>query len=172
MTENKKNGKNQSGRHRSVARLSSVQALYEMAIRDAAVDDVLKEFSSQRWKGADEEQSEPLAKPDVRFMGELVRGVRERSQDLELIIKTVLDKNNTWERFEVLLQTILRAGAYELLERVEISARVIINEYLEVTHAFFAEREASLVNGILDKLAKKLRADELDSSNASANIDG
>ena len=72
-----------------------------------------------------------------------------------------MSNNNKFVRFEVLLRTILRAGTYELLERVEIPPRVIINEYLEVTHAFYAENEASLVNGILDKLAQKLRAAEM-----------
>ena len=160
MTNTNTNGKKQSGRHRSVARLAGVQALYEMTITNAAVDDVLKEFSSQRWKGADEEQPEPLAKPDVRFMGELVRGVAARLDDLDQIVGTALEEKNTIERFEVLLRTILRAGTYELLERTEIPYRVVINEYLEVTHAFFAESEASLVNGILDQLAKKLRTPE------------
>lgn len=167
MTDLNKNGKKKSGRHRSVARLAGVQALYEMAITHAAVDDVLQEFTAQRWKGADEEQSEPLATPDVRFMGELVRGVSERFDDLNQLVMTVLDDKNSFDRFEVLLQTILRASAYELLERTEIPPRVIINEYIEVAHAFFAEKEASLVNGVLDKLAQKLRADEM--SNVEIN---
>ena len=172
MTDIKNIGKKQSGRHRSVARLAGVQALYEMAITSAIVEDVLKEFSSQRWKGADEEQSEPLAKPDVRFMGELVRGVASQSSNLDQLIKTVLREKNSFERFEVLLQTIIRAGAYELLERIEIPARVVINEYLEVTHAFFDESEASLVNGILDKLAQKLRTPEMANTDTSANSNG
>ena len=161
MTDMHQNGKEQEGRHRSVARLAGVQALYEMAITGAAVVNVLNEFSSQRWKGADEEQLVPLAKPDVRFLGELVRGVSDRSDDLDQLIGTVLEHNNSLERFEILLRTILRAGTYELLERIEIPPRVVINEYLEVTHAFFAENEASLVNGILDKLAHKLRSEEM-----------
>jgi transcription antitermination protein NusB len=165
------NGKKQSGRHRSVARLAGVQALYEMAITNAAVDDVLKEFSSQRWKGADEELPEPLAKPDVRFMGELVRGVITRLEDLDQIISTTLEEKSSVERFEVLLRTILRAGAFELLERTEIPPRVVINEYIEVTHAFFAESEASLVNGILDKLAKKLRTPETVKTDPDPDLD-
>jgi len=172
MTDSEKSGKNQEGRHRRAARLAAVQALYEMAITNADVVNVLKEFAAQRWKGADEDLPDALAKPDTRFLGELVRGVLARAEDLDQLIGTVLQKNNVLERFEVLLRTILRAGAYELLERVEIPPRVVINEYLEVTHAFYAENEASLVNGILDKLAKKLRSSEMASMVDGAKANG
>jgi N utilization substance protein B len=161
MPETGEKRKKKDGRQRSVARLVAVQALYERAVRNADVSDVLAEFLSQRWQGADEENPAPLAKPDVRFMGELVRGVSEKQGDLELLIGTALDTENDFERYEVLLRTILLAGAYELLERPDVPPRVVINEYLDVTHAFFAEREAALVNGILDKLARKLRPREM-----------
>jgi N utilization substance protein B len=51
----------------------------------------------------------------------------------------------------------LRAGAYELAERPDIPIRVVINEYVNVTHAFFAGRETALVNAVLDRLSRILR---------------
>ncbi|MEQ8196281.1 MAG: transcription antitermination factor NusB [Rhodospirillales bacterium] len=153
--------KKQDGRQRSVARLAAVQALYERAIRHAEASDILAEFHSQRWLGADEENTEPLAKPDVGFMGDLVRGVSEKQDDLELMIGSALDDGNDFKRYEVLLQTILLAAAYELFARPDVPPRVVINEYLDVAHAFFADKEAALVNGVLDKLARKLRPQEM-----------
>ena len=56
---------------------------------------------------------------------------------------------------------MLRAGAYELLARQEIPARVVINEYVDIAHAFFAQKEPKLVNAVLDNVARRLRPDEL-----------
>jgi N utilization substance protein B len=60
-------------------------------------------------------------------------------------------------RLEVLLRAILRAGAYELLEMPDVPGRVVISEYLELAHAFYAGKEPPLVNAVLDQLATRLR---------------
>ena len=64
-------------------------------------------------------------------------------------------------RLETTLRAILRAGAYELLARSDIPPRVVISEYLDVAHAFFAGKEPAMVNGVLDKLAHVLREGDL-----------
>ena len=40
--------------------------------------------------------------------------------------------------------------------------RVRINEYIEVAHAFFSDEEPKVVNGILDRLARRLRPTEFE----------
>ncbi len=57
---------------------------------------------------------------------------------------------------------ILRAGAYELLGRTDVPPRVVISEYLDVAHAFFAGKEPGMVNGVLDRLARVLRPGDFD----------
>jgi N utilization substance protein B len=42
-----------------------------------------------------------------------------------------------------------------------VPPRVAINEYVEIAHSFFGGREPNLVNGLLDRLAKERREDEL-----------
>ena len=49
---------------------------------------------------------------------------------------------------------------YELLHRLDVPARVIITEYVEVAGAFFSEDEPKVVNAVLDKLARKHRPKE------------
>jgi N utilization substance protein B len=44
---------------------------------------------------------------------------------------------------------------------VETHPRIVISEYVDVAHAFFAGREPAMVNGVLDKLARAIRADDL-----------
>ena len=60
-----------------------------------------------------------------------------------------------------MLRAILRAGAYELLARADVPAPVVISEYLDIGHAFFAGKEPGLINGVLDRLARILRAERL-----------
>lgn len=52
---------------------------------------------------------------------------------------------------------ILRAGAYELVARADVPTASAISEYVDVAHAFFDEREAKFVNGVLDAVAKAVR---------------
>ena len=58
---------------------------------------------------------------------------------------------------DAILRAILRAGTFELMEEAAVPPRVVINEYVNVAHAFFAGDEPRVVNGVLDALARKLR---------------
>ena len=65
------------------------------------------------------------------------------------------------KRVEAVLRAILRAGAYELLFRKDVPARVVITEYVDVAHGFYGDDEPGLVNAVLDTLAREVRGDEL-----------
>jgi N utilization substance protein B len=142
---------------RSAARLACVQALYEIDVSGASSDPVLREFMTERWKNAGDGST--LAEPDVAFLADLVHGVCTQIPWLDREIEAAL---NEWslERLEILLRAILRAGAYELAERPDIPIRVVINEYVNVAHAFFAGKETALVNAVLDRLSRTLRANQ------------
>jgi N utilization substance protein B len=140
---------------RSAARLACVQALYEIDVSGASSDPVLREFMTERWKNAT--NGSILAEPDVAFLADLVHGVCTQSSRLDREIEAALDEWSL-ERLEILLRAILRAGAFELAERPDIPIRVVINEYVEVAHAFFAGKETALVNAVLDRLSRILRA--------------
>ena len=61
----------------------------------------------------------------------------------------------------MVLRAIFRLGTYELLSVDDVPVRVVISEYVDLTHAFFAGREQGLVNGVLDKIARVVREDEI-----------
>ena len=151
------------GGRRSAARLIAVQALYEMEMAGAPADAVLCQFMERRWgRRSEEESGVPQVDPDPRWLAILVRGVAERMAELDEAIGAALDKARPLKRLEVLLRAILRAGAYELLSQADVPARVVINEYMNITHAFFAGKEPNLVNGVLDRLGHVLRREELE----------
>lgn len=136
---------------RRAARLAAVQALYQRDLNEMSPAEIVAEFITHR--------QEELG--DRGFFGELVNGVAGRLPDIDGMVSGALSEGWTVERLEAVLRAILRAGVFELLERKDVPPRVIISEYVEIAHSFFAGREPAMVNGVLDKLAHVLRAEEL-----------
>lgn len=143
---------------RSAARLAAVQALYQMELSGAGPESALLE-QAQRAKDPDADYAAPV-EPDPRFLGDLVRGVGGRREDVDRMVSAALSKDWPLERLEAVLRAILRAGAWELLSRPDIDAAVVITEYMRIAEAFFDGGEPKLVNGVLDRLATTLRQPE------------
>lgn len=153
---------------RSAARLNAVQALYQMAISGGAADSIIGQFAAAGPKGrADDDDDEPVAEADQALFAELVRGTHAQLSQVDDMLAACLDDSWPAERMEILLRAILRCGAYELFFRPDVPARVVISEYIRVTDAFFEGKEPSLVNAVLDRLARVLRPDELAEQDSS-----
>lgn len=155
--------KRKTGPRRRAARLFAVQALYEIEVSGAMVDAVLAEFRNNRWKEAEREggAANALAKPSPALFAELVHGVAEHNSELDEVINPALAGDSCAARMEPLLKVILRAAVHELMNPDrDVSAAIIISEYVDITHAFFSGNETSLVNGVLGALARRLRPDE------------
>ena len=143
---------------RSAARLFAVQALYQIERSGAAPEAVIQEFLEHRQE--QEVDGVPLVSPDLAQFRALVLGVCEEVHDLDNMLLAVLDVDWTLERLESLLLALLRAGIHEIASRQDIPARVVINEYVDLAHAFYGGKEPGLVNGVLDRLARNLREEE------------
>jgi N utilization substance protein B len=147
-------------RKRSVARLAAVQALYQIDLSSTPPDLVVAEFLKHRL-GRDVD-GDNYGEADAALFADIVKGATARREDLDRAISGVLTPDWPLDRLETVLRAVLRAGAYELLARPDVPARVIISEYLDVAHAFFAGKEPGLVNGVLDRLGHLLRSGDLD----------
>jgi transcription antitermination protein NusB len=161
--ENQQQSGNEKISHRNSARIAAVQALYEIDVTGAPTDNVLSEFMTHRWKGAAiDDNDAPIEIPsfDTELLKDIIEGVSAGQVQFDAQIAEELSGVWTMERLELLIRAILRAGTYELTSRIDIPKRVVINEYVNVAHAFFVENEPSMVNGVLDKLAQKLRKHE------------
>ena len=158
------------GRARSSARLAAVQALYQIEISQGDAEQVIGEFTKHRFDDAIEGME--LVKPDPVLFAELVRGTLLARRDLDDMIAAVLTEDWTIERLERLLHCILRAGAYELADRTDTPARVVISEYVDLADAFYGQKETGLINGVLDRLARELRPHELAVPGGSAKATG
>lgn len=160
---------------RSAARLSAVQALYQMEFGGTDLNAVIHEFAELR-RDADDEDGEftVIAGADLTFFSELLRGVVRLQRDIDPVIDKRLADGWRFVRVDATVRQILRAALYELIDRPDVPARAIVNEYVEVAKAFFENGdEPKLVNGVLDQLARGYRAGEFaDVSAKPADADG
>ena len=141
---------------RSVARLAAVQALYQHQMERTPLAKLLDEFHQHRL-GREIDGEEPLAEPEIEFFDDLVQGAIARQGEIDELLVARLADGWTLARLDKTLLQILRCGAYELLARQDVPAASAISEYVDVAHAFFDEREAKFVNGVLDAVAKAAR---------------
>lgn len=145
----------------SASRLAAVQALYQLDLDSVGLEQALDTVKA-RGASLDEGLS---AEIDPQRMETIVRGVAgDRGGRLDEMIDGALSGGWNAERLESLMRVILRAGIYELLECPDVPARVVINEYVEVARAFFDRNEPGMVNAVLDRLARILRAGEFTAS--------
>jgi N utilization substance protein B len=143
---------------RHAARLAAVQAIYQMELTGSDAESVIQEFSEHRFGHEVEGASAPL--PDMEFFADIVRGVPHHQIAIDRIIAHGLAAGWTLQRIDSILRAILRAAAYELEMRADVPARVVIDEYVDIAHAFFGGEEPAFVNALLDRAAHKKRAAE------------
>lgn len=148
----------ESARARSASRLAAVQALYQMELSGTGVSSVIREFQDHRL-GAEIDGAE-YRHADPDFFADLVQGVVSRQMDIDAEVNGRLAEGWRLPRLDSILRALLRAAAYELMARDDVPARVVIDEYVDVAHAFFEGAEPGFVNGVLDRIARHLRAAE------------
>ncbi len=147
---------NSRAKARSAARLGAVQALYQHQMQGTAQAKLLDEFHQHRLGQVVED--EEYAEADVDFFDDVVSGVIARKDEIDTKLVEKLAEGWTIARLDKTLLQILRAGTYELMARPDIPTGTAIGEYIDVAKAFFDDREAKFVNGVLDAVVKDARA--------------
>jgi len=135
--------------------LAAVQALYQVEIGGATPEAVIAEFRAERL--GREIDGEDYGDADPAMFDELVKGVMRRRAEIDPLISDSLSKGWSLDRIERLARLVLQLGVYELLAKADVPVAVVIDEYVDLTHAFFAGPEPKFVHGVLDRLGKRLR---------------
>lgn len=143
---------------RGAARLAAVQALYQMDIAGAGINDIFAEFESH-WLG-NEVEGETYLPAEAAFFRDVVSGVVRDQKKLDPLIDEALSKGWPLKRIEAILRAVLRAGAYELEHRKDVPGRVVVSEYVDVANAFVDREETGMVNAVLDQIGRQFRGDE------------
>ncbi|MEZ5648252.1 MAG: transcription antitermination factor NusB [Alphaproteobacteria bacterium] len=148
------------------ARLAAVQGLYQMELTGVRPPMILFEFGLRGMVpelDAKEIDIQGLEMDQSRFE-RLVRGVAEQRESLDAQLVTALPEDWPLDRLDSVMRAILRAGIFELLHFSEVPGRVVIDEYVDIAHAFFGGKEPAMINGVLDSLAHKVRKAEFSAS--------
>ena len=140
---------------RSAARLAAVQALYQHTMEGTAAIKLIDEFHQHRL--GREIEDVHYADAEIDFFDDLVTGSLEKLQEIDAMIMSKLADGWTVARLDKTMLQILRAGAYELMQRSDVPTGSAISEYVDVAKAFFDDREAKFVNGVLDAIGKEVR---------------
>ncbi|MDZ7853727.1 MAG: transcription antitermination factor NusB [Halomonas sp.] len=152
--------KAQQSRH--AARELAVQGLYQWQMTGKSITAVEAEFRSQL-ADDDLEDHENWHKvmefADLALFHELLHNVANQRRELDAAIAPLLDRR--LQDLDPIELAILRLGAYELSRRLEVPYRAVINEGVELAKSFGATDGHKYVNGILDKLAGRLRSAEV-----------
>mgnify|MGYP001182988363 CR=1 FL=1 len=142
---------------KSSARLFAVQILFEMEINGKKINNILERLTDEYL--IEISRLNKTEKADKSHLIKILKGVIKNQKDIDLNIK---DNLIGWSlsRIDSVSRAILRSALYELRECNDIPAKVIINEYIEISKSFFEGEEPNFINGILDKISKIYRPNE------------
>ena len=130
-------------RKRSKSREYALQMLYQVDIRNADCQQILKEF----WQAHEPSQ-------EVKeFANQLTEGTVKHLPDIDPLIARHADNWNL-KRMAVIDRNILRLGVYELFYVREVPPKVCLNEAIELAKRFGDAESGKFINGILDSVYK------------------
>lgn len=139
-----------SPRARISARRSAVQAYYQWLMNKQPMAALIREFEADRSE---------IKKADKEYFHDLLQGMSRHAGELEGLLAPLLDRQLA--DVDQVERAILTLGLYELVHHPELPWRVVINEAVELAKMFGAEQSHKYINGVLDKAAHQLRAEEI-----------
>jgi N utilization substance protein B len=139
--------KNRTPRHR--AREFALQGLYQWLLNNEPASAVVNHIRS----------AHGFEKADGEYFTELLNGAIHQSVELRETIAPTIDR--AVSELSPIEHAVLLLGAWELKNKIEIPYRVVINEAVELAKSFGGVDGHKYVNGVLDRLAGKLRPDEV-----------
>ncbi len=134
---------------RSKARRVALQAIYQWQMTADQPEDLIAQYKADRdqFGGADSAYFEELVYKVINQVEAL------DNQYADLHERQMID-------VDPIEKAVLRIATYELAERLDVPYKVVINEAVALAKKFGAEQSHTFVNGVLDKLARTLRAVE------------
>ncbi|MFA7552600.1 MAG: transcription antitermination factor NusB [Spongiibacteraceae bacterium] len=134
---------------RRKARHYGMQALYQWQMTKYPVAEIELQFLADY----------DFAKVDIEYFHDIIHHVPANLEELESAFEPFLDRAN--DDLDPIERSLLRLGSYELIKRIDIPYRVIINEAVALAKKFGATDGHKYINGVLDKLAHQVRSVEI-----------
>lgn len=137
------------GNARSRARRLAMQAIFEWQMTANDPQSIITQTRTEQ----------NMRNVDDDYFAELVINITNNIAELDKHIKPLLERD--LDEVDLVEKAVLRLGAYELVYRPDVPYKVVINEAVELAKTFGAEQGHRFVNGLMDKLAEKLRSTEM-----------
>ncbi|MDD7804637.1 MAG: transcription antitermination factor NusB [Endozoicomonas sp. (ex Botrylloides leachii)] len=134
---------------RRKARQLALQALYQWQMTQLSVDKIEAQFKTDN----------DMSKIDEDYFNLIIHGVPRQINHIDEAMTPALDR--PLDQLDPVELAVLRIGCYELVNQPDVPYRVVINEAIELVKRFGAQDSHRYINGILDKLAPRLRAKEV-----------
>ena len=134
---------------RTYARQSALQALYQWQLTGQNLNEIEQQFV----------QEERLKNVQRSYFVELFHGVPKQLHAIDEALAQFIDR--PIEQIDPVERAILRLSVYELINRLDVPYRVILNEGISLAKRFGAEESHKYINGILDKVAQQCRSIEI-----------
>jgi N utilization substance protein B len=139
----------------SITRLVLVQSLYQMEIAGTDVNEIIDSLNSRII--FDSSEDELINDINKSLFSNLINEIIEKQIIIDKEIKKLLSDDWDFNRLDKILIAILRSAFYEIIFQSNTPYKVIIDEYVEISHSFFSGKEPNFTNAILDKLAEMHR---------------
>ena len=139
-------------RARGKSRRLAMQAIYQWQMTGDNISDIKQQFFEEN----------DMAKLDAVFFSEVVSGVASSISELDPLLEKYMSRSV--ESVDPVERSIIRIAAYEFINRLDVPYRVVLNEAINITKEFCAEKSHTFVNAVLDKVAIEIRHIEVQSS--------
>jgi len=136
----------------SITRLVLVQSLYQMEIAGTDVNEIIDSLNSRII--FDSSEDELINDINKSLFSNLINEIIEKQIIIDKEIKKLLSDDWDFNRLDKILIAILRSAFYEIIFQSNTPYKVIIDEYVEISHSFFSGKEPNFTNAILDKLSE------------------
>ncbi|MDD5035357.1 MAG: transcription antitermination factor NusB [Methylococcaceae bacterium] len=134
---------------RTQARRSALQAIYQWQVTGCDLSEIERQFIEEHG----------LGNADPQYFNELLHEIPKRLDSIDAALGEFIDRSLA--EIDPVERAALRIGAYELLFKLDVPYRVVLNECVNLTKAFGSAHGHKYINGILDKIAHKHRSVEL-----------
>lgn len=141
---------------RRKARSFALQAIYQWHMAGADLAKIEAEFRVDN----------DMSKVDLEYFHDILHGVPRELSSLDKVIAPQLDRSS--DELTPVELSILRLATFEMVHRIDVPYKVVINEAVELAKSFGATDGHKYVNGVVDKIAQQVRTVEVKQPNANA----
>lgn len=149
-------------RRRTLSRLMAIQLSYQYDfLEDQKELEEMKDDMIENYTLDSEDNTKSYRKEiDESFLNNLITGLTHHYDETDGEIANFLKESWNLESLDDVLLQILRCGTFELKNFQDIPAKVIIDEYVDITASFFDDKKITFANAVLDGLGKHFRKEE------------